>query len=105
MTPAPPLTNGGRDLLFAFVNHALMEVGSAVADVQSDSATVWVATKSPTGAQSAVADAVGLSVDQVTLNGPRRRLRAADLPRAGGRGSARVACDRQAGEADVDPQR
>ena len=31
-------------------------------------ATVWVATKSPTGAQSAVADAVGLSVDQVTLN-------------------------------------
>ena len=53
---------------FAFVNHAPMEVGSAVADVRSDSAEVWVATKSPTGAQSAVADAVGLSVDQVTLH-------------------------------------
>jgi isoquinoline 1-oxidoreductase subunit beta len=52
---------------FAFVNHAPMEVGSAVADVRSDSAEVWVATKSPTGAQSAVADAVGLSVDQVRL--------------------------------------
>jgi isoquinoline 1-oxidoreductase subunit beta len=53
---------------FAFVNHAPMEVGSAVADVQSGSAEVWVATKSPTGAQSAVADAVGLGVDKVTLH-------------------------------------
>jgi isoquinoline 1-oxidoreductase subunit beta len=53
---------------FAFVNHAPMEVGSAVADVQSGSAEVWVATKSPTGAQSAVAGAVGLGVDKVTLH-------------------------------------
>ena len=53
---------------FAFVNHAPMEVGSAVADVRSDSAEVWVATKSPTGAQSAVAKAVGLDVDKVTLH-------------------------------------
>ena len=53
---------------FAFVNHAPMEVGSAVADVRSGSAEVWVATKSPTGAQSAVADAVGLGVDMVTLH-------------------------------------
>jgi isoquinoline 1-oxidoreductase beta subunit len=40
---------------FAFVNHAPMEVGSAVADVRSNSAEIWLATKSPTGAQSAVA--------------------------------------------------
>jgi isoquinoline 1-oxidoreductase beta subunit len=53
---------------FAFVNHAPMEVGSAVADVQSGSAEVWLATKSPTGAQSAVAKAVELDVDQVTLH-------------------------------------
>ena len=53
---------------FAFVNHAPMEVGSAVADVRSGSAEVWVATKSPTGAQSAVAEAVGLGVDKVTLH-------------------------------------
>jgi isoquinoline 1-oxidoreductase beta subunit len=69
MTPAPP---GNQKLdatfSFAFVNHAPMEVGSAVADVHSDSATVWVASKSPTGAQSAVASAVGLSADQVTLH-------------------------------------
>jgi len=69
MTPAPPLTQKlDATFSFAFVNHAPMEVGSAVADVQSDSATVWVASKSPTGAQSAVANAVGLSVDQVTLH-------------------------------------
>ena len=69
MTPAPPLTQKlDATFSFAFVNHAPMEVGSAVADVQSDSATVWVASKSPTGAQSAVAKAVGLSTDQVTLH-------------------------------------
>ena len=69
MTPAPPLTQKlDATFSFAFVNHAPMEVGSAVADVHSDSATVWVASKSPTGAQSAVASAVGLSADQVTLH-------------------------------------
>jgi isoquinoline 1-oxidoreductase beta subunit len=69
MTPAPPLTKRvDATFSFAFVNHAPMEVGSAVADVQSGSARVWVATKSPTGAQSAVADAVGLNADEVTLN-------------------------------------
>ena len=69
MTPAPPLTQRvDATFSFAFVNHAPMEVGSAVADVQSGSAEVWVATKSPTGAQSAVAEAVGLSAEEVTLH-------------------------------------
>ena len=69
MTPAPPLTQGvDATFTFAFVNHAPMEVGSAVADVQSGSAEIWVASKSPTGAQSAVADAVGLEADDVTLH-------------------------------------
>ncbi|GDY29591.1 xanthine dehydrogenase family protein molybdopterin-binding subunit [Gandjariella thermophila] len=53
---------------FAFVSHAAMEVLTAVADVRSGSAEVWTATKSPTGAQSAVASAVGLSTNQVTLH-------------------------------------
>jgi len=53
---------------FAFVNHAPMEVGSAVADVHSNSAEIWLATKSPTGAQSAVANAVGLQPAQVTVH-------------------------------------
>jgi isoquinoline 1-oxidoreductase beta subunit len=69
MIPAPPLTQRvDATFTFAFVNHAPMEVGSAVADVKSGSAEVWVASKSPTGAQSAVADAVGLSADQVKLH-------------------------------------
>jgi isoquinoline 1-oxidoreductase beta subunit len=69
LAPAPPLTQRvDATFDFAFVNHAPMEVGSAVADVRSDSAEIWVASKSPTGAQSAVADAVGLSVDQVTMH-------------------------------------
>jgi isoquinoline 1-oxidoreductase subunit beta len=69
MTPAPPLTQRvDATFEFAFVNHAPMEVGSAVADVQSGSAEVWVASKSPTGAQSAVAKAVGLKADDVTLH-------------------------------------
>ena len=69
MTAAPPLTKRvDATFEFAFVNHAPMEVGSAVADVQSGSAEVWVASKSPTGAQSAVAEAVGLGADKVTLH-------------------------------------
>jgi len=69
MTPTPPLTQRvDATFEFAFVNHAPMEVGSAVADVRSGSAEIWVASKSPTGAQSAVADTVGLSVDEVTLH-------------------------------------
>ena len=69
MTPPLPLTERvDATFSFAFVNHAPMEVGSAVADVRSESAEVWVATKSPTGAQSAIGDAVGLSADQVTLH-------------------------------------
>jgi isoquinoline 1-oxidoreductase subunit beta len=69
MTPAPPTTQRvDATFEFAFVNHAPMEVGSAVADVRSGSAEVWVASKSPTGAQSAVAKAVGLSADDVTLH-------------------------------------
>ena len=69
MTPALPLTQRvDATFSFAFVNHAPMEVGSAVADVRSGSAEVWVASKSPTGAQSAVADAIGLNADDVTLH-------------------------------------
>ena len=92
---------------FAFVNHAPMEVGSAVADVRSNSAEVWLASKSPTGAQSAVASAVGLQTSQVTLHVVRgggsfgRRIYYDPAVEA-----ARVSQgDRPAGEADVDTQR
>ncbi|HKH54834.1 MAG TPA: molybdopterin cofactor-binding domain-containing protein [Propionibacteriaceae bacterium] len=69
VTAPLPLTKAvDATFSFAFVNHAPMEVGSAVADVQSGSARVWVATKSPASAQSAVAEAIGLSADEVTLH-------------------------------------
>jgi isoquinoline 1-oxidoreductase subunit beta len=69
VTPPLPLTKAvDATFSFAFVNHAPMEVGSAVADVQSGSAQIWVATKSPTSAQSAVAEALGLSADDVALH-------------------------------------
>ncbi len=69
MTSPPPLTQSVEGAFsFAFVNHAPMEVGSAVADVGAGSARVWVATKSPTSAQSAIAEAIGLSADQVTVH-------------------------------------
>jgi isoquinoline 1-oxidoreductase subunit beta len=66
--PLPPTKAVDATFSFAFVNHAPMEVGSAVADVRSGSAQIWVATKSPTSAQSAVARALGLSADDVALH-------------------------------------
>jgi len=66
----PPLLSQRVDATFdfAFVNHAPMEVGSAVVDVRADSAEVWVATKSPTNVQSAVATAAGLQTAAVTVH-------------------------------------
>ena len=83
-----------------------MEVGSAVADVRSNSAEVWLATKSPTGAQSAVAGAVGLQTRQVTVHVVRGGARSAggSTPTRPSR-PPRCPGDRPAGEADVDPQR
>jgi isoquinoline 1-oxidoreductase beta subunit len=53
---------------FAFINHAPMEVMGAVADVRGDRAEVWMRSKSPIPAQSAVAQAVGLPLGAVTLH-------------------------------------
>ena len=66
--PLPPTKAVDATFSFAFVNHAPMEVGSAVANVRSGSAQIWLATKSPTSAQSAVAKALGLSADDVALH-------------------------------------
>jgi isoquinoline 1-oxidoreductase beta subunit len=53
---------------FAFLNHAPMEVMGAIADVRADRAEVWMRSKSPIPAQSAVAQAVGLPQSAVTLH-------------------------------------
>ena len=108
MTPAPPLTQRvDATFEFAFVNHAPMEVGSAVADVQvrvrRGLGGDQVADRSSVGSR-------GCRRAQRRRRDPacgpgRRLLRPADLPRAGSRGSARVEGDQAAREADVDPQR
>ncbi|MGH3929999.1 MAG: molybdopterin cofactor-binding domain-containing protein, partial [Pseudonocardiaceae bacterium] len=73
---APPLTapalGPGAQLEgefdWAFVNHASLEPNSAVADVRAGSAEIWSELKSPIAAQSTIAEAVGLPVEQVTVH-------------------------------------
>jgi len=67
---APALGQGQLDGEFdwAFVNHAPLEPNSAVADVREGSAEIWSELKSPIIAQSTIAEAVGLPVEQVRVH-------------------------------------
>jgi isoquinoline 1-oxidoreductase beta subunit len=53
---------------WAPVNHAPMGTNMAVADVRSDSATIWAPLQTPIAALQAIAQAVGLPEDAVTVN-------------------------------------
>ena len=53
-----------------YVAHAPAETHSAVADVKSDSATVWIGTQRPFGADSEIARATGLPPDKVRVITP-----------------------------------
>jgi len=53
-----------------YVAHAATETHSAVADVQSDSATVWIGTQRPFGADSEIARAIGLPADKIRVITP-----------------------------------
>ncbi|MFI2609595.1 molybdopterin cofactor-binding domain-containing protein [Kitasatospora sp. NPDC018619] len=53
---------------FAFVNHAPMEVLTAVADVRPNRAEVWFAAQSPILAQGAIAAELGLPQNAVTVH-------------------------------------
>lgn len=57
-----------HDVTFYFRSNSPMDTNSAVADVRSDRAEIWSALKSPVVAQAAIAEAVGLPVDKVTVN-------------------------------------
>lgn len=95
----PPILTGHVDgaFDFAFVNHAPMEVQSAVADVRPDRAEIWSALQSPIVAQQAIAAELGLPQGAVTVHVVRgggsfgRRLffdaalEAAQISRAAGR--------------------
>jgi isoquinoline 1-oxidoreductase beta subunit len=53
---------------FSFVSHAPMETLGAVADVREDRAQIWYSGQSPILAQQAIALALGLPLDHVTVN-------------------------------------
>ena len=53
-----------------YVAHAATETHSAVADVKKDSATVWVGTQRPFGADGIIGRAIGLSTDKVRIITP-----------------------------------
>ncbi|WP_369182212.1 molybdopterin cofactor-binding domain-containing protein [Streptomyces sp. Y1] len=90
-----PYLDGEFD--FAFVNHAPMEVLTAVADVRPHRADVWFAAQAPIVAQQAIAAELGLPQGAVTVHVVRgggsfgRRLffdaalEAAQVSRAAGR--------------------
>jgi len=67
---APPLGSIAIDRTFdfAFAPHAPLEVHTCVADVRADHAEIWYGAKSPIVASQAVASAVGLPADKVTLH-------------------------------------
>ncbi|MFF8770423.1 molybdopterin cofactor-binding domain-containing protein [Kitasatospora sp. NPDC015120] len=82
---------------FAFVNHAPMEVLTAIADVRPHRAELWFAAQTPVVAQQTIAAELGLPQDAVTVHVVRgggsfgRRLfydaalEAAQISRAAGR--------------------
>ncbi len=53
-----------------YVAHAPTETHSAIADVRENSATVWVGTQRPFGADSEIARAIGMTADKVRVITP-----------------------------------
>jgi|WetSurMetagenome_2_1015567.scaffolds.fasta_scaffold34057_2 nicotinate dehydrogenase subunit B len=53
-----------------YIAHAATETHSAIADVRNDSATVWIGTQRPFGADSEIARAIGLTADKVRVITP-----------------------------------
>lgn len=56
------------EVLFYFRSNSAMDTNSAIADVRKDRATVWSGLKSPITAQQRIAEALGMTQDQVTVN-------------------------------------
>ena len=56
--------------LTPYAAHAATETHSALADVKNDSATVWIGTQRPFGADSEIARAIGLTSDKVRVITP-----------------------------------
>ncbi len=56
--------------LTPYVAHAPSETHSALADVKEGSATVWIGTQRPFGADSQIAQAIGLNADNIRIITP-----------------------------------
>jgi isoquinoline 1-oxidoreductase beta subunit len=56
------------DFLFYFRSNSAMDTNSAIADVRPDRARIWSGLKSPGTAQGRIAEALGMSLDQVEVN-------------------------------------
>ena len=59
-----------RTYLNSYVAHAAMETHSALAKVEGDKATIWASTQNPFGAQSEIAQAIGLPANNVRVITP-----------------------------------
>lgn len=71
MAPVPdnPLARTvDQTFTFHFRSNSALDTNAAVADVRSDRAEVWSALKTPVAAQAAIAQAVGLPQDKVTVH-------------------------------------
>lgn len=71
MVPVPdnPLAKTvDQTFTFHFRSNSALDTNAAVADVRSDRAEVWSSLKTPVAAQAAIAQAVGLPQDEVTVH-------------------------------------
>ena len=56
------------EFLFYFRSNSPLDTNAAIADVREDSAEIWAGLKSPIIAQQRIAEALGMSEDQVTVH-------------------------------------
>lgn len=72
MVPVPDLPLLARTIdktfTFHFRSNSALDTNAAIADVRSDRAEVWAGLKTPVAAQAAIAEAVGLPVEKVTVH-------------------------------------
>jgi len=64
----PGTTTFEREYTQAHMAHAMMEPPVAVAEVKDGKAEIWAPVQSPYGARTDIAEALGISVDDVRVN-------------------------------------
>ncbi len=69
----PPLLGKAVDgsFDFAYVSHSPMEVQVAIADVRTNSATIWFPNQAPIDSQNRIAEKLGMLAESVTVHVPQ----------------------------------